>query len=252
MNVEYDEGAIGSDHGQPQCGHSEVEPKVEQCVRSKGRFVNGGKRKQIGSGRSSPPARARIALSCAVFVVRRRRGGSLLRHRMSARVLRMPARGVVADVTRNEPIGRERRELFRGPDKVKYREDCPDVGAVPIPAGLSGCQRIEISLDQIMRFAEHVWRMRRAGSPVPGGAARFAFQRTRAPRERRPSGEPGGLPKDWLAQRLDRGCVGLQHAGIHHLPYGFASRALVPCESLPTTGGMVDRRQISQPGALRF
>ena len=63
MNVELDEGVVGSDHGQPRGGHSEVEPKADHYVRSKGRSVNGGKRKQIGSGRGSPRARARIALS---------------------------------------------------------------------------------------------------------------------------------------------------------------------------------------------
>ena len=106
MNVELDEGVVGSDRGQPRGGHSEVEPKADHYVRSKRRSVNGGKRKQIGSGRGSPRARARIALSPAALLGRRRRGESLLRHRMSARELRMPARGVVADVTRNERIGR--------------------------------------------------------------------------------------------------------------------------------------------------
>ena len=112
MNVEFDEGVIGSDHGQPRAGHSEVEPKAEHYVRPKGRSVNGGKRKQIGSARGSPRARARIALSSAALLGRRRRGESLLRHRMSARVLRMPARGVVADVTRNESIGPKHRDVI--------------------------------------------------------------------------------------------------------------------------------------------
>ena len=113
MNVELDEGVVGSDHEQLWGGHSDVEPKADHYVRSKGRSVNGGKRKQIGSGRGSPRARARIALSCAALLGRRRRGESLLRHRMSARVLRMPARGVVGDVTRNERVGRKRRERSR-------------------------------------------------------------------------------------------------------------------------------------------
>ena len=108
MSVELNEGVVGSDHGQAWGGHSEVEAKADHYVRLKGRSVTGGKRKQIGSGRGSPRAWARIALSCAALLGRRRRGESLLRHRMSARVLRMPARGVVADVTQNERIGRKR------------------------------------------------------------------------------------------------------------------------------------------------
>ena len=59
MNVEFDESVVGSDHGQPRGGHSEVESKAEHYVQSKGRFVNGGKHKQIGSGRGSPRAQAR-------------------------------------------------------------------------------------------------------------------------------------------------------------------------------------------------
>ena len=113
MSVELDEGVVGSDHGTPRRGHTEVEAKVDHYVRSKAPSVNVGKRKQIGSGRGSPRARARIALSCAALLGRRRRG---VRHRMSARVLRMPAHGVVADVTRNERIGRECRESFRHPE----------------------------------------------------------------------------------------------------------------------------------------
>ena len=138
MNVEFDEAVISSDHGQPRGGHSEVEPKAEHCVRSKGRSVNGGKRKQIGSGRGSPRARARIALSCAALLGRRRRGESLLRHRMSARVLRMPARGVVADVTRNEPIGRKRREVYRESDMVAFRNGCRGRSTRSAPAGWCG------------------------------------------------------------------------------------------------------------------
>ena len=120
MSVELNEGVVGSDHGQPWGGHSEVEAKADHYVRSKGPSVNGGKRKQIGSGRGSPRARARIALSCAALLGRRRRGESLLRHRMSARVLRMPARGVVADVTQNERIDRERPRFGRWRAQVRW------------------------------------------------------------------------------------------------------------------------------------
>ena len=113
MSVGLDERVVGRDHRQTRGGHSEVEAKADHHVRSKGRSVNRGRRKQIGSGRGSHRARARIAPSCAALLGRRRRGETLLRHRMSAWVLRMPARGVVADVTRNERIGRDCRELFR-------------------------------------------------------------------------------------------------------------------------------------------
>ena len=108
MSVWLDEGVVDPDHGQPWGGHTEAEAKADHYVRSKGRSVNGGKRKQIGSGRGSPRARVRIALSCAALLGRRRRGESLLWHRMFAWVLRMPARGIVADVTRSARIGRER------------------------------------------------------------------------------------------------------------------------------------------------
>ena len=127
MSVELDEGVVGSDHGQPRGGPSEVEAKADHYVRSKDRSVNGGKRKQSGSGRGSPRARARIALSCAALLGRRRRGESLLRHRMSASVLRMPPRGVVADVTRNECVGRKRHQLFDDSEIAAFRNRHPGV-----------------------------------------------------------------------------------------------------------------------------
>ena len=71
-----------------------------------------GRRKQIGSGRGSHRARARIAPSCAALLGRRRSRETLLRHRMSAWVPRVPARGVVADVTRNECVGRKGCEML--------------------------------------------------------------------------------------------------------------------------------------------
>ena len=137
MTVGLDEGVLGPDNRQYWSGHSEVEAQADHHVRSKDWFVNWGKRKQTGSGRGSPRARARIALSCAALLGRRRRGESLLRHRMSARALRMPARGVVADVTQNERIGRQRRELFPESEYVKFRHGRPGmlgVGATNRPS----------------------------------------------------------------------------------------------------------------------
>ena len=74
MSVWLDEGVVDPDHGQPRGGHTEAEAKADHHVRSKDRFVNPGKRKQIGSRRGSPRARARIAPSCGAFLERRRRG----------------------------------------------------------------------------------------------------------------------------------------------------------------------------------
>ena len=36
----------------------------------------------------------------------------------------MPARGVVADVTRNEPIGRKRRDVCRETDNHAFWNEC--------------------------------------------------------------------------------------------------------------------------------
>ena len=122
MRVGLDERVVGRDHRQTRGGHSEVEAKSRPPRPVEGPVREWGRRKQIGSGRGSHRARARIAPSCVALLGRRRRGESLLRHRMSARVLRMPARGVVADVTRSARIGRERRELSRESDIVAFRK----------------------------------------------------------------------------------------------------------------------------------
>ena len=54
MDVEFDEGVVGSDHGQPRGGDSEVEPKADQLFRetdklalwkASDRPMNGGKKR---------------------------------------------------------------------------------------------------------------------------------------------------------------------------------------------------------------
>ena len=224
MNVESDEAVISSDHGQPRGGHSEVEPKAEHCVRSKGRSVNGGKRKQIGSGRGSPRARARIALSCAALLGRRRRGESLLRHRMSARVMRMPASGVVADVTRNEPIGRERRELFRESNMVAFRKERP---------GVVGAAR---TFHQSPNRKPPGSRWCASRGLCGKIAAWFRWRRE-------PHFRSEGTPA--LCRARGRAC-------IHNLRNSFASRALALHKSLPMIGKRWIRNRSRQRPRIRI
>ena len=131
--------------------------------------MNRGKRKQIGSGRGSPRARARIALSCAALLGRRRRGESLLRHRMSGWALRMPARSMVADVTRSARIGRQRSELFHQPDNrcVPERMSVRGRSRLNSPA----VDESDAAWSKMARFVERVQRIPRVESAAWGGFA---------------------------------------------------------------------------------
>ena len=134
MSVGLDERVVGCDHRPTRGGHSVVEDDSRPLRPVEGPVREWGRRNQIGSGHGSHRAQARIAPSCAALLGRRRSGETLLRYRMSAWVLRVPARGEVADVTQNEYIGRKRCERYPRTADMDFWKGGSDV----IRAGCAG------------------------------------------------------------------------------------------------------------------